>query len=208
MLNIPVISPDIASYIKEEVTKSEFLDSLGLNLANNILQPPIPIPQPYSSNNMLDFEPQSRRMIRISLPPPDEIQELLSVYLQSFNSLYPLFQEPTLRSLIQDALVLESHLDAGSWACVYAVMAISYKIQLWNTSTPDRTVGAAWTYFNAAMRLVPDITVSGASLRNVQALCIMVTFPCQSLDCLLNMMASRSFCKARCTSIMPPVYWG
>jgi hypothetical protein len=125
---------------------------------------------------MLDFEPQSRRMIRISLPPPDEIQELLSVYLQSFNSLYPLFQEPTLRSLIQDALVLESHLDAGSWACVYAVMAISYKIQLWNTSTPDRTVGAAWTYFNAAMRLVPDITVSGASLRNVQALCVMSVF--------------------------------
>ncbi|KAB8231651.1 fungal specific transcription factor domain-containing protein [Aspergillus alliaceus] len=173
--NARIISPDIASFIKEEVTKSG-LDSLSPNLANIILRTPITIPQNHPSNAMLGFEPQNKRMMRTPLPSDSEIQDLLSTYFRSFNSLYPLFQEPSLRKLFQEALVLETHLDAGSWACIHAVMAISYKLQLWNTSTPGRTVDAAWMYFNAAVRLLPDIITSGTSLRNIQALSIMSVF--------------------------------
>lgn len=108
----------------------------------------------------------SRVTQSVSLPPRDEIKILLDGYFRGFHPIFPVFREQTLRNLIQQTSLPEIHFDAGSWACVYMVIAISYKLQLWYKPVAQCVAGRAGLYFNAAMRLVSDIMIMGTSRRN------------------------------------------
>ncbi|KAF9882746.1 hypothetical protein FE257_005325 [Aspergillus nanangensis] len=118
----------------------------------------------------------SQTILYTQLPSPVEIQSLLETYLRYFNPIFPLFQEGSLRDLINQLLLQNFDLDAGSKACAYMVIALSYKLQLGNASAEDESVAKAWFYFDAASRFLCDITIAGTSLRNVQALAAMSIF--------------------------------
>ena len=122
--------------------------------------------------------PKARASIR--LPPYEEARNLINRYLQHFNSIFPIFQEATLRRLVSRLYTEQELLDSGSRASGYAAIAVGYKLQLWDTTNANQVAAAAWTYFNAAMRLRPEISVIGdnaeSNFRNIQALSIMVRY--------------------------------
>ncbi|PLB52317.1 hypothetical protein P170DRAFT_462300 [Aspergillus steynii IBT 23096] len=114
------------------------------------------------------------------LPPYEETRNLIDGYLRHFNAIFPIFQDNELRRLISRLYTQQEVLDSGSRASGYAVIAVAYKLQLWATANNNKVAAAAWTYFNAAMRLLPEISVIGnnaeSNFRNIQGLTIMSIF--------------------------------
>ncbi|KAI9934541.1 hypothetical protein MW887_000155 [Aspergillus wentii] len=145
----------------------------------NIMQDAFSIMQEVDPSRAI-FETRLRPTIpktstAVPLPPREEMQRLLDVYFEHFNPIFPLFQQDDFRGLVDRIFNRDSSISAGSGACVYAVIALSYKLQLWYRSTPEK-VAASWFYFNAATRLLPEISVGEDNLDNIQALALMTIF--------------------------------
>ncbi|OJJ71730.1 hypothetical protein ASPBRDRAFT_43123 [Aspergillus brasiliensis CBS 101740] len=121
-----------------------------------------------------DILPSAKK--NICLPSPTEVQNLLEDYLRCFHPLFPLFHEDRLRNTFEKASHPGLCLDSGSQACIYMVLAISYKLQQWGTPDVDLIINKSWFYFQAAMRLLPNIAITQPRLSNIQALALMSIF--------------------------------
>jgi hypothetical protein len=69
-----------------------------------------------------------QRMLR-PLPPRAEAIEVLRDYFQHFNSMFPLYHEPTFMHLVERHYAGNINPNVGWWASFNAVLAIGHKLR-------------------------------------------------------------------------------
>jgi hypothetical protein len=106
------------------------------------------------------FVPQG---VTISLPPPENVLELIHKYLQTVNRLFPIYDEEAFVALFTRESSEASDYRCGLWATVNVMIAFSLKDAL-----------ASRQYFQNARSTLACLMVSQGDLLSIQALLAMV----------------------------------
>lgn len=108
--------------------------------------------------------------IDLDLPPFEQATSLTHLFLQKFNTVFPLFDmETCLRMLTSTYELRPQHRDAVSWAAINVILALSYRYGLAGTENVFRAVG----YLNKAQSVIQEVILPGTEhvkLLNIQVL--------------------------------------
>lgn len=106
----------------------------------------------------------------LDLPPFEQAISLTHLYLQKFNTVFPLFDVGIcLRMLTSTYELTPQRRDAVSWAAINVILALSYRYGLAGTENVFRAVG----YLNKAQLVISEVILPGSEhvkLLNIQVL--------------------------------------
>ncbi|PYH92564.1 hypothetical protein BO71DRAFT_456861 [Aspergillus ellipticus CBS 707.79] len=122
------------------------------------------------------FQLQDRCQGSTALPCQNEMESLLQTFFYHFNSLFPLFDQSSLIRTAERHYLGYPHPSPGEWASLNIALALSYKLQIWSSPTPQRVSSVAWLYFHNAMQMWPELSKSTNDIRSIQALVAMFIF--------------------------------
>lgn len=106
----------------------------------------------------------------LDLPSFEQTSSLTHLFLQKFNTVFPLFDTGTcLRMLTSTYELTPQHRDAVSWAAINVILALSYRYGLAGTENVFRAVG----HLNKAQLVISEVILPGSGhleLLNIQVL--------------------------------------
>lgn len=116
------------------------------------------------------------RRIFKPLPPKEEAMSLFEDFFENFNSLFPLFHEPTFMHLVERQYSSHPYEGSGWWACINVVLAIAHRIRVMSDVVSQQEDQKAWLYLKNAMGVLTELTMRNQDLLSVQALYGMALF--------------------------------
>lgn len=117
----------------------------------------------------------ARRVFK-PLPPRDECESLIDEFFDSFNTMFPLFHEPTFRHLVDRQYSEDPYDGSGWWASLNVALAIAYRIRRLKMQPPPPEDSISWAYFKNALAVLSELTMRNTDLLSVQALIGMCLF--------------------------------
>jgi hypothetical protein len=137
-----------------------------------------------SDNNPMDdlksdlFSGMFQRPIMRQLPPKAETLERLKEWFRNFNTIFPLFSEPTFMTLLDRQYTNHPCTDVGWWASLNITLALSYRVR---SMTREATVvhdddQKSLDYLKNALSVFTELSWCTPTLLSVQALLGMVLF--------------------------------
>ncbi|KAH7383063.1 fungal-specific transcription factor domain-containing protein [Cadophora sp. MPI-SDFR-AT-0126] len=113
----------------------------------------------------------------LELPPLQHTLGMLGIFLNSFNSILPLFHGDTLLSLVGECYALPSHQrDPVVWAAINVVLALATQLSPGNEKNDSEKTRTNHTteYLNKAQSVISQVMLGETRLINVQVLVGMV----------------------------------
>lgn len=115
----------------------------------------------------------------MDLPPLQQVLPLVHLYLDTFNSVLPLFHAETLLRLIHDSYsTAPQHRDPVAWAAINVVLALAHQLCL----TDGKNSKSSAEHLSNAQLVLSDVALRDVRLLNVQVLVGMVIIVQGSLD--------------------------
>lgn len=111
-----------------------------------------------------------------SQPAPQQLPtkvvalELVKETLSGYNKFLPIFDEENFLHEFQLKYATSNPGDAGWWACINVVLSLAYRLRALRTSDPTDANARAGGYFQNALAVVSELSISYRSLAAVQAL--------------------------------------
>ena len=105
-----------------------------------------------------------------ALPPKNEALALLKDFFENFNSMFPLFHEPTFMHLVDRHYSLEPYEGSGWWASLNVAFAIAHRLRVMSDVHPKDEDDKAWGYLKNALAVLTELTLRNNDLLSVQAL--------------------------------------
>lgn len=127
----------------------------------------------------------SRRTFK-PLPPKPEALSLLKDFFENFNTMFPLFHEPTFMHLVDKHYSMEPYEGSGWWASLNVALAIAHRLRVMSNVVPQEEDRHAWGYLKNALAVQTELTMRNTDLLSVQALIGMVRIRKPSLKCNAN----------------------
>jgi hypothetical protein len=121
------------------------------------------------------FEEIFGRTIYLPLPSREEALELLSLFFNHFNFIFPLFHEETFMGLFERHYS-SSYDNTSWWACYNVILAISHRLRVMSKITSAAEDEKAWGYLKNACSVFTELTMRNMDLMSVQALLGMAMF--------------------------------
>ena len=115
----------------------------------------------------------------MELPPLSDVLPAIEQYLETCNSVLPLFHARTLLRSVHNWYLYPTQRDCSTWAAINVVLALAHRGN--NTADVFSTKKTA-EYLNKAQSVLTEVTMSGASLLSVQVLAGLVLLYQGSLD--------------------------
>jgi hypothetical protein len=109
------------------------------------------------------------------LPPKEEAFLAVKEFFKDFNSVCPLFSQPTFMDFLERQYTQDPPNSVGWWASLNVVLAITYCLQSLNNAPPEVNE-KAWDYFRNALAVLTELTIRSSDLFGVQALLGMALF--------------------------------
>jgi hypothetical protein len=122
------------------------------------------------------FDDLFQRRIFKPLPGRQECYALLKDYFENFNSIFPLFHEPTFMHLVDKHYSLEPYDGSGWWASLNVALAIGHRLRVMSNAAGAEEDDVAWAYLKNAMAVLSELTMRNTDLLSVQALIGMALF--------------------------------
>lgn len=115
----------------------------------------------------------ARRVFK-PLPSKEEAISLFRDFFDNFNTVLPLFHEPTFMHLVDRQYSPDPYEGSGWWACINIVLAVAYRLRVMSHLVPQDEDKKAWLYLKNAMGVLTELTMRNTDLLSVQALLGMV----------------------------------
>lgn len=109
------------------------------------------------------------------LPPKHEAMALLKDFFENFNTMFPLFHEPTFMHLVDRHYSLEPYEGSGWWASLNVALAITHRLRVMSDIDSRDEDEKAWGYLKNALAIQNELTLRNNDLLSVQALLGMVS---------------------------------
>jgi hypothetical protein len=109
------------------------------------------------------------------LSPKEEAFSAVKEFFKDFNSVCPLFSQPTFMDFLERQYTQDPPNSVGWWASLNIVLAITYCLQSLNNAPPEVNE-KAWDYFRNALAVLTELTIRSSDLFGVQALLEMALF--------------------------------
>lgn len=141
------------------------------------LQEPTPTPSPVVTIPMIvttskeESTDYNRSLRALDLPPLQQILPVVHLYLENFNTVFPLFHAETLLRLLHNTYNLDARCrDPVAWAAINIVVALAYRQGLTGSGNVNRAV----EYLGRAQSVLSDVVLYDTQLLNIQVLVGMV----------------------------------
>ncbi|KAM0215362.1 hypothetical protein ACHAQI_003151 [Fusarium lateritium] len=106
----------------------------------------------------------------MKLPPLQQTMHMVGIFLNTVNSVLPLFHSDSLLRLIGETYALQPRQrDPVAWAAINVVLALACQ-QIPNGEDPDLQYGVAVDYIDNAQSVVWAVTLGDTRLLNIQTL--------------------------------------
>lgn len=104
--------------------------------------------------------------------------ELLGEFFEHFNTMLPIFHEPTFIHLVDLQYSDSPYGGSGWWACLNVALSLACRMRAMNSGSGinKQQDSAAWAYFKNALAVVPELVLKNTDLFTVQALVAMCIF--------------------------------
>ena len=116
------------------------------------------------------FGDMFQRRVYQPLPPRDEAISLTRDFFDNFNSMFPLFHEPTFNHLLRRQYSRDPYEGSGWWASLNVVLAIAHRLRIMSNLIPKEDDKPGWGYLKNAMGVLTELTMRNTDLLSVQAL--------------------------------------
>lgn len=107
---------------------------------------------------------------RLRLPPLDELMGLLQIYFDHFNSLTPLFDQPSIMSRLRQYHAQDEGSDLILYGALNVMLSVAFRLQAMSTSIGQANDRSAWRHMQNALSVVPELSVCDTDLLGVQTL--------------------------------------
>ena len=104
------------------------------------------------------------------LPPEEEALNLLQLYFDRFNSVFPLFDQVSFMSLMEQRYTRDPGTDLIWWAALNVVLSLAFRLRAISTEINETNDLNAWGFLQNALSIVLNLTMSDIDLLGVQAL--------------------------------------
>jgi hypothetical protein len=109
----------------------------------------------------------------MNLPPLQQTMHMIGIFLNTFNSMLPLFHPDSLLRLVGETYaILPRQRDPVSWAAINVVLALARQ-QMPDDSSIDSEYGTTNDYIKNAQSVIWTVTVGKTRLLNIQTLIAM-----------------------------------
>lgn len=120
--------------------------------------------------SIISHQGPSRQLIKRPLPSMEEALSLLQEYFDTFNSLFPLFDQREFMERIEYGYNVDPLSDVGWWAAQNIALAIGSRMRGMRTLQATDLNRKACGYMQNAMNVTQDLTLRKPDLLGVQAL--------------------------------------
>ncbi|PWY81725.1 hypothetical protein BO94DRAFT_536936 [Aspergillus sclerotioniger CBS 115572] len=114
----------------------------------------------------------SSRRVFCPLPPQEDIVHLLHHYMEYFNAMFPVFRQSDILFLFPGEHVDIRSQSPGQWACINAVLAVSYMLPQ-NGASPQIGHQKSWLFLKNALEAVGELYLGPPDIQGLQALLVM-----------------------------------
>ncbi|KAH8887314.1 hypothetical protein GQ53DRAFT_693053 [Thozetella sp. PMI_491] len=109
----------------------------------------------------------------MTLPPSHQVLPIIRSFVDTFNTVMPLFHPKTLLKMVNDWYNIPHQRDAVSWAAINVVLALAYKQNLTGSSGLGGGETLASDHLRKAQSVISDVILGNTELLNVQVVVAM-----------------------------------
>jgi hypothetical protein len=119
---------------------------------------------------LIKYQGPSRPLVKRPLPSMEEALSLLQEYFETFNTLFPLFNEDEFMQRTDWDYSAEPLADVAWWAALNVALAIGCRLRGMRTLQATELSRKAYGYMQNALNVTQDLTLRKPDLLGVQAL--------------------------------------
>ncbi|KAJ4259543.1 hypothetical protein NW762_007472 [Fusarium torreyae] len=134
------------------------------------------VPEADISSKVVDFDDEATELDdytikSMKLPPLQQTMYMVGIYLNTFNSLLPLFHADTLLRLVGETYALQPRQrDPVAWAAINVVLALAYQHMPRSSDDDGLQSRNMDHHLNRAQSVISAVTLDTTRLLNVQTL--------------------------------------
>jgi hypothetical protein len=119
---------------------------------------------------LIKHQGSSKKFVKWPLPSVVEASSVLQEYFQSFNSIFPLFDEREFMERMNYDYDMEPLANVGWWAAINVALAIGYRMRGMRTLQAREFNVKSYGYMQNALNITQDLVLRKSDLLSVQAL--------------------------------------